>query len=81
MHVEDLNRYQIVCADKQSQVQQLQSMRTTPDEELAARFRLMLQPWRMWTNPAAYDMDQSVGWGNNNMYVNDKLYRLSLCGN
>jgi hypothetical protein len=81
MHVDDMNRYQISCRDKQRQTEQLQSMRTTQNEEFAARARIALQPWRMFTDPAAHDADASVGWGNTNMYVNDKLFRLSLCGN
>lgn len=79
MHVDELNRYQIVCKDKNDQVGQLQSMRTDANQELAARLRIMFQPWRMWSDPAAHDSDVSVGWGNTNMYVNYKLSMLSIC--
>lgn len=79
MHVNDLNSYQVACKDRKNQVEQLQSMRTDANEELAARFRIMFQPWRMWTDPAAHDSDVSVGWGNTNMYVNHKMSMLSLC--
>jgi hypothetical protein len=79
MHVDDLNRYQIVCDDKERQVRQLQSMRTDENQELAARLRIMFQPWRMITDPAAHDADASVGYGNTNMYVNHKMSMLSGC--
>ena len=79
MHVDDLNTYQIVCDDKERQVRQLQSMRTDENQELAARLRIALQPWRMFTDPAAHDADASVGYGNTNKYVNHKMQMLSGC--
>lgn len=72
MSTVDLNHFVVDCRIKQQQVALLQSMRQTSDEQLAARFRSMFQPFT-WTS------DHDIAYGNPNKYINFWLRELSAC--
>jgi len=67
------------CRQKQKQVEMLQSMRQSRDESFEAYLRVMLQPWRVATNPAAHQIDVEIAFGNPNKYINYHLNQLRYC--
>jgi len=75
----DLNYYQVDCRRKQEQVQFLQSMRVTQDEQFAARMRLMWRSDQMITNPRVYLVNHDIANGNPNKYINYLLKELAEC--
>jgi type IV pilus biogenesis protein CpaD/CtpE len=78
--VEDLNsRFQIDCSRKQEQIDMLQSMRQSRDETFEAYLRLMLQPWRVFTDPNSHQIDAEISQGNPNKYINYHLNQLRYC--
>lgn len=72
MSTQDLNHFVVDCKIKQQQVDMLQSMRQTQDEQFTARMRSMFQPFR-WTS------DHDIAYGNPNKYINFWLRELSSC--
>jgi hypothetical protein len=79
MSTMDLNRYQIDCSRKQEQVQLLQSMRITQEEQFAARMRLMWRSDQLLTNPQVYLVNHDMAYGNPNKYINYLLKELQAC--
>ncbi len=79
MSTQDLNWFQPDCNHKEAQIAMLQSMRKTPDEAIAARFRNILQPWKAITNPAEYHANDQIGYGNHDHYINFHLNQLRYC--
>jgi hypothetical protein len=79
MSTQDLNWFQPDCNRKQEQVEMLQSMRKTGDEALAAVFRNILQPWKFITNPEEFRINQDIGHGNHDHYINFHLNQLRYC--
>lgn len=80
MSTYDLNHtFQVDCSRKQEQIEMLQSMRPTRDEQMAARLRTIFQPWTAFTNPAGYVSDQDVGINNHEKYINYHLNQLRYC--
>jgi hypothetical protein len=79
MSTQDLNWFQPDCNHKEAQIAMLQSMRKTPDEAIAARFRNILQPWKFVTNPAEYHANDQIGYGNHDHYINFHLNQLRYC--
>lgn len=72
MSTVDLNHFVVDCRIKQQQVDMLQSMRQSRDEQFAARVRTMFQPFA-WTS------DHDIAYGNPNKYINFWLRELSAC--
>lgn len=79
MSTRDLNHYQIDCSRKQEQVQFLQSMRVSQEEQFAARMRLMWRSDQMFTNPQVYLVNHDTAYGNHNKYINYLLKELQTC--
>lgn len=72
MSTVELNHFVVDCRIKQQQVDLLQSMRQSRDEQFAARVRTMFQPFQ-WTS------DHDIAYGNPNKYINFWLRELSAC--
>jgi outer membrane murein-binding lipoprotein Lpp len=79
MNARDLNWFQPDCRQKEAQIAMLQSMRQSADEALAARFRNILQPWKIVTNPQEFRINDDIGYGNHNHYINFHLNQLRYC--
>jgi hypothetical protein len=79
MSTQDLNWFQPDCSQKEAQIVMLQTMRKTPNEALAARFRNILQPWKIITNPEEYRVNDQIGYGNHDHYINFHLNQLRYC--
>jgi hypothetical protein len=80
MSIDDLDRrFQIDCKRKQQQIEMLQSMRQSGDESFDAYMRVLLQPWRIFTNPAELEVDLELTKGNPNKYINYHLHQLRYC--
>lgn len=79
MSARDLNWFQPDCKRKHEQVAMLQSMRQTTDEAFAARMRNVLQPWKIFTNPETYRLNDDIGYGNHDHYINFHLNQLRYC--
>jgi hypothetical protein len=78
--IEDLNRgFRLDCSRKQQQIDMLQSMRQSRDEMFEAQMRVMLQPWRVFTNPADHVIDAEIAYGSPNGYINYHLNQLRYC--
>jgi hypothetical protein len=75
----DLDHFQIDCTKKDQQVAFLQSMRQTPDDKFIAQLQNMLQPWKMFTDPNAYDINHNISIRNPNKYINYHLNQLKYC--
>jgi hypothetical protein len=75
----DLNYYQVDCRRKQEQVQFLQSMRISQEEQFAARMRLMWRSDQLVTNPRVYLINYDMAHGNPNKYINYLLRELAEC--
>jgi len=67
-----LNHFVVDCRIKQQQVEMLQSMRQTSEEQVMARMRSMAQPFT-WSS------DHDISLGNPNKYINFWLRELSAC--
>lgn len=79
MNRADLNYFRIDCSRKEEQVRMLQSMRITADEQFAAQMRIMVKPYEYVTDPNAYSVNHSIGYGHVNKYINHHLKALSEC--
>lgn len=75
----DLNYFQTDCRYKQQQVEMLQAMRLSADEQFAARMRLNLQPWTIVTNGNVWAVNYDMSHGNPNRYINYHLNQLRYC--
>lgn len=75
----DLNHYRIDCRRKQEQVEFLQRQRITPDDQFAARMRLMWRGDQLITNPRMYMVNYDMAHGNPNKYINYLLQELAAC--
>ena len=81
MAAADLNYFQINCKIKTEQIAMLQSMRTTPDEQLIARVSNALQPWQVVTSNEEYKHKQQIGSTRTNWLINQHLMALRECPN
>ena len=78
--IHNLDRnFRLDCSQKQQQVEMLQSMRQSKDESFEAYLRVMLQSWRVVTDPAAHNIDVEIAYGNPNKYINYHLNQLRYC--
>lgn len=75
----DLNHFIIDCRRKQEQVEFLQSLRQTREEQMAARLRLMFNSYELVTNPTMYQTNYDMANGNPNKYINYLLRELAAC--
>ena len=72
----DLDYFQIDCSRRAEQIAFLQSLRSTADDRLFARATNALMPWRMFTNPAAYNNNAAQGSSRTDWVINQKLIAL-----
>lgn len=72
MSTMDLNTYQVNCKLKRQQVEFLQSMRQTRDEQFAASMRGVIRPFS-WTH------DHDIAHNNPNKFIDFHLKQLSYC--
>ena len=72
----DLDYFQIDCSRRAEQIAFLQSLRSTADDRLFARATNALMPWRMFTNPAAYNNNAAQGSSRTDWVINQKLMAL-----
>lgn len=79
MNRADLNYFVVDCSRKDEQIQMLQSMRVTPDEQFAAQMRVAFKPYEIVTDRSAYTTNHNIAYGNVNKYINHKLRLLSEC--
>lgn len=77
MAVDDLNRFQIDCRIKTEQIRFLQSLRSTPDNRMAASLTNIVQPWAIVTDYSGYRQRALVGNGYTDWSINQLLLRLS----
>ena len=75
----DLNRFVIDCSRKQEQVEFLQSLRQSPDDQFAARMRMMFNSYEIVTNPRMYQNNYDMAHGNPNKYINRLIKELGTC--
>jgi hypothetical protein len=73
MWVGDLERFVIDCRIKHQQMAFLESMRTTPDQELQSRVANQLQFWKVITEPATYHQRHNIGSGRVDWLVNQLM--------
>jgi len=79
MATQDLNHFAIDCRRRQQQIDFLQSIRVTPEEQVASRLRMMAKPWERWTEPQAYSVNYDTAINNPNKYINYLLRELQAC--
>ena len=72
----DINEFQVDCNKRDEQIKMLESMRSTPDDRLFARFRAAFQPWQRFTDPDQYADNWYKGWGTTDAYINYKIQNL-----
>ena len=72
----DLDNFQIDCSHRTEQIAFLQSMRSTPDDQLYARASNALQPWLIYTNPDQQYNNAVRGHNRTNWVINQKLIAL-----
>jgi hypothetical protein len=77
----DLSYFQVDCRIKAQQIAMLQSMRTTPDEQLIARVSNAVQPWKAITDNRVYIENQQIGSTRTNWFINQHLMALKECPN
>lgn len=75
----DLNHFIIDCRRKQEQVEFLQGLRQSREEQMAARLRLMFNSYELVTNPTMYQTNYDMANGNPNKYINYLLKELATC--
>ena len=69
MSYQDINTFQNDCNKRDEQIKMLQSMLSTRDDRLFARFRAAFQPWKQYTDPDQYSDDVHLGWGTTDAYI------------
>lgn len=79
MSATDLNYFQPDCRIKQQQIEMLQSMRQSPDEQLFARIHNVTNFWHSFTRPDEYVRRAEIGAGEINRQINYNLYLMSQC--
>jgi hypothetical protein len=75
----DLNYFQPDCKIKQQQVEMLQSMRQSGDEQLRAYGTNIIHFWQNYTNHEEYRRRAEIGSGEINRQINYNLQLLRQC--
>ena len=75
----DLNYFQPDCRIKQQQIEMLQSMRPTGDEQLFAHVKNILHPWHRFTQPDEHNRRAEIGSGEINRQITYNLQLLRQC--
>lgn len=79
MSAVDLNYFQPDCRIKQQQIEMLQSMRQSPDEQLAAHAKNVTHFWQKYTSPDEHRRRSEIGSGEINRQINYNLQLLRQC--
>ena len=79
MSTQDLNYFVVDCSRKHQQVEFVQSLRVTPEQQLSARLRMMAKPWEMISDQPVYAVNFDTAINNPNKYVNFILRELQAC--
>lgn len=79
MSAVDLNYFQPDCRIKQHQVEMLQSMRQSGDEQLAAHAKNVTHFWQRYTNPDEHRRRSEIASGEINRQINYNLQLLRQC--
>jgi hypothetical protein len=79
MAATDLNYFQPDCRIKQQQIEMLQSMRQTPDEQLMAYGKNITHFWHKYTQPDEHRRRAEIGTGEINRQINYNLQLLRQC--
>lgn len=79
MATQDLNYFVVDCRRKQQQIEFIQTLRVSQDQQLAARLRMMSKPWEMVTAPQVYAVNYDMAMNNPNKYINFILRELQAC--
>jgi hypothetical protein len=79
MSAVDLNYFQPDCRIKQQQVEMLQSMRQSGDEQLAAHAKNVTHFWQRYTNPDEHRRRSEIASGEINRQINYNLQLLRQC--
>jgi hypothetical protein len=75
----DLNYFQPDCRIKQQQIEMLQSMRQSGDEQLFAYAKNITHFWQKYTNEDEYRRRDEIGSGEINRQINYNLQLLRFC--
>jgi len=74
-----LNHYVVDCSRKEEQIAFIQSQRPTGNERVVSRLLNDWSKWDMIFDPKAYNLRNSVGYGQHDWLINQILMELEQC--
>lgn len=80
MSARELEHFEIDCSRRAEQVAFLESQRPNAVDQQEARLENFFKPWRLWTEQDGFVSNTSIGSGQQEWVINQKLMRInSVC--
>jgi hypothetical protein len=77
MSAQELENFEINCSKRTEQVAFLESQRSTDVDRQNARLENFFKPWKLWTERDDFEANTSMGSGQQEWIINQKLMRIN----
>jgi len=77
MSARELENFEINCSKRTEQVAFLESQRSTDVDRQNARLENFFKPWKLWTERDGFEDNVSMGSGQQEWIINQKLMRIN----